>query len=65
MKWIKKYGCQLEEIRNEKPVSVVNPDEIHNYIQSAKNVIEHGLYLIERENDILISLSETEEQKPE
>ncbi len=37
IKWIKKYGSQLEEIKNEKPVSIMEIDEMHSYIQSKKN----------------------------
>ncbi|MFK8300197.1 IS1 family transposase [Capnocytophaga canimorsus] len=36
MNWVKKYGSQLEEIKNEKPISVVEIDELHSYVQSKK-----------------------------
>ncbi|MFJ1425009.1 IS1 family transposase [Capnocytophaga canimorsus] len=36
MNWVKKYGSQLEEIKNEKPISVVEIDELHSYLQSKK-----------------------------
>jgi transposase-like protein len=63
IKWIKKYGNQLAEVKNEKPASVIEIDEMHSYIQSKKNLVGFGLQLIERENDTLISLLGTEEKK--
>lgn len=63
IKWIKKYGNQLQDVKNENPASVIEIDEMHSYIQSKKNLVGFGLQLIERENDTLISLLGTEEQK--
>ena len=63
MNWVKKYGSQLEEIKNEKPISVVEIDELHSYVQSKKITVGFGLQLIERENDTLISLLGIEGQK--
>ena len=57
MNWVKKYGSQLEAIKNEKPVSVVEIDELHSYVRSKKTTVGFGLRLTERENDTLISLS--------
>lgn len=67
IKWIKKYGSQLSEIKNENPVEVVELDEMHSYIKSKKAIVEYGLQLIEKENDTLISLLETgvlKQEKP-
>lgn len=64
LKWIKKYGSQLQEIKNENPVSIMEIDEMHTYIQSKKTTAGYGLQLIERESDTLISLLGVEEQKP-
>ncbi len=63
MNWVKKYGSQLEEIKNEKSISVVEIDELHSYVQSKKITVGFGLQLIERENDTLISLLGIEGQK--
>ena len=65
IKWIKKYGSQLNEIKNENPVEVVELDEMHSYIMSKKTIVGYGLQLIERENDTLISLLGTEAPKLE
>lgn len=53
----------MEEIKNEKPVSVVEIDELHSYVQSKKTPVGSGLQLIERENDTLILLLGIEQQK--
>jgi predicted transcriptional regulator len=65
IKWIKKYGSQLAEIKNENPVSIIELDEMHSYIQSKKTIVGSGLQLIEQENATLISLLGTEERKRE
>jgi transposase-like protein len=65
IKWIKKYGSQLNEVKNESPVEVVEVDEMHSYIMSKKTTVGYGLQLIERENDTLISLLGTEVPKQE
>lgn len=63
--WIKKYGAQLNEIKNEKQVQVIEIDEMHSYIGQKKTSVGYGLQLIERENDTLISLLGTEVLKQE
>ena len=65
IKWIKKYGSQLKEIKNENPVEVIEIDEMDSYILSKKTIVGFGLQLIERENDTLISLLGTEVLKQE
>jgi transposase-like protein len=34
--WVKKYGSELSQIRNEKPVQEMELDEIHTYVKSKK-----------------------------
>ena len=63
MNWVKKYGSELSKIRNPKPVRVMELDEIHSYIGSKKTINGFGLLLIEMQENSLISLSETGEQK--
>jgi len=63
--WIKKYGSQLSEIKNERPVAVVELDEMHSFIMQKKTIIGYGLQLVERENNTLISLLGTGVQKQE
>lgn len=56
--WIKKYGSQLEEIKNTSPIDIIELDEMHSYIGSKKTTVGYGLQLIERENNTLLSLLE-------
>jgi len=65
IKWIKKYGNQLSEVKNDKPVEVVELDEMHSYIMSKKTIVGYGLQLIEEENDTWISLLGTGVPKQE
>ena len=61
----KKYGSELSQIRNPKPVQVLELDELHTYVQSKKTTNGFGLLLIEMQESSLISFLELEEQKPE
>ena len=61
--WIKKYGKQVSEIRNDKPVEVMELDELHSYCMSKKTTVGFGLQLVEQTENTLISLWETEELK--
>ena len=61
--WIKKYGKQLEPLKNDKPVNIVELDELHTYLGSKKTTVGFGLQLIEKQGNTLISLLETEAQK--
>ena len=65
MNWIKKYGKQLEELKNNKPIEIVELDEMHTYLKSKKTIVGFGLQLIEMEKSSLISLREAGERKPE
>jgi transposase-like protein len=65
MNWIKKYGSELSTIRSPKPVQVMEMDELHTYVMSKKTTAGYGLLLIERQENTLISLLATEEQKQE
>lgn len=63
--WVRKYGQSLPAIRNEKPVKIVELDELHSYVQHKKTIVGFGLLLIETEENSLISWWETEVQKQE
>jgi len=63
IKWIKKYGEQLKELKTDKPVRIIELDEIHSYIGTKKTIDGFGLLLIEQEDVSLISLLGTEVQK--
>jgi transposase-like protein len=65
MNWIKKYGSELKQIRNIKPVQVMELDELHTYVGAKKTINGYGLVLIERQENTLISFLETEEQQQE
>lgn len=65
IKWVKKYGKQLEELKTDKPVKIIELDEMHSFIGSKKTIDGFGLLLIEKENVSLISLLGTEVQKLE
>lgn len=49
--WIKSFGEQLNDIKNDVPVEVMELDEMHSYIGSKKNIAGYGLLLIDMEKD--------------
>ncbi|MFV0540424.1 MAG: hypothetical protein ACK5MZ_04185, partial [Aestuariibaculum sp.] len=59
IKWIKKYGSELDAIKNDRPVRIVEADEMHSYIGSKKTIVGCGLQLIEMPESTLVSLSGT------
>ena len=61
--WIKKYGKQLESIKNDQPVNIVELDEIHTYLGRKKTTVGFGLQLIEKQSRTLVSLLGTGAQK--
>jgi transposase len=63
MKWIKKFGSQVEEVKNDEPVEVVEIDEMHTYVRQKKTINGYGLLLIEKGGNTLISLLGQEGQK--
>jgi hypothetical protein len=65
IQWVKKYGNQLKEIKTEKPVKIMELDEMHSFIGSKKTIDGFGLLLIEQKDVSLISLLGTEVRKPE
>jgi hypothetical protein len=46
-KWIKKFGQELEDLKSENEISIVEMDEMHTYIGNKKNIAGSGLLLIE------------------
>jgi transposase len=63
IKWIKKFGSQIGEIKNDNPVEIVEIDEMHTYVRQEKTINGYGLLLIEKEGNTLISLLRQEGQK--
>lgn len=49
--WIKSFGEQLDVIKNDAPVEVMELDEMHSYIGSKKNIAGYGLLLIDMGKD--------------
>ncbi len=64
-KWIKKFGQELEELKSENEISVVELDEMHTYIGNKKNIAGSGLLLIELGKNSSTALLVAEEQKPD
>ena len=62
-KWIKKYGQELEEIKSEDEISIVELDEMHTYIGNKKTIAGFGLLSIEMEKGLSTAYLVTGEQK--
>src|SRR5690554_3180576 len=65
LKWVRKYGSELDAVKNDKPVRIIEADEMHSYIGSKKTTVGYGLQLIEMPESTLVSLSGTGVVKPE
>jgi len=48
--WIKHWGSQVDLPRSEKPIEIVELDEIHTYVQLKKTTNGFGLLLIDLRN---------------
>ena len=64
-KWIKKFGQELENLKSENAISIVEMDEMHTYIGNKKNIAGSGLLLIELGKSSSTALLVAEEQKLE
>ena len=62
-KWIKKFGQELEDLKSENEIDVVELDEMHTYIGNKKNIAGSGLLLIELGKSSSTALLVAEEQK--
>ncbi len=62
-KWIKKFGQDLEELKSENEISIVELDEMHTYIGNKKNIAGSGLLLIELEKSSSTALLAVGERK--
>ncbi len=62
-KWIKKFGQELEELKRENEISVVELDEMHTHIGNNKNIAGSGLLLIELGKSSSTALLVVEERK--
>jgi len=64
-KWIKKFGQELEDLKSENEISIVEMDEMHTYIGNKKNIAGSGLLLIELGKSSSTALLVVEERKPD
>ncbi len=64
-KWIKKFGQELEALKSENEISIVEMDEMHTYIGNKKNIAGSGLLLIELGKSLSTALLVAEERKLE
>jgi hypothetical protein len=64
-RWIKKFGQDLEELKSENEISVVERDEMNTYIGNKKNIAGSGLLLIELGKSSSPALLVAEERKLE
>lgn len=56
MKWIKSYGKDIEQIQKEdKPLEIVEMDELHTYVGLKKTIVGYGWLLIGLGENILTS----------
>jgi len=63
--WIKKYGKDMEDLKSENEIDIVELDEMHTYIGNKKNIAGYGLLLIELGKSSSTALLVAEERKPD
>ncbi len=63
--WIKKFGQDLEDMKSENEITIVELDEMHTYIGNKKNIAGSGLLLIELGKSSSTALLVAEERKPD
>ena len=51
LNWIKSFGTELDKIKNDEPVQVIELDEMHTYISQKKTIAGYGLLLIDMGKD--------------
>ena len=62
-KWIKKFGQEVEDLKSENEISIVEMDEMYTYISNKKNIVGSGLLLIELGKSSSTALLVAEERK--
>jgi transposase-like protein len=63
--WIKSFGENIDEIRSDNQIDVIELDEMHTYISSKKTSFGSGLLLIEMGENSSIAKLVQEKLKPE
>ena len=58
-------GQELENLKSESEISIVEMDEMHTYIGNKKNIAGSGLLLIELGKSLSTALLASEERKLE
>ena len=58
--WIKSFGGEIEKIRSDQKIEVVEIDEMHTYIGNKKTTVGSGLLLIEMAKSSSIAYLATE-----
>jgi len=51
LKWIRAFGKQVESIRSEQHIDVIEMDELHTYIGQKNAIAGYGLLLISMGGD--------------
>ena len=46
-KWIRKYGKEIEEIKSDNGIAVIEMDEMHTYVGAKKTTAGFGMLLID------------------
>ncbi len=64
-RWINKFGPELENLKSENEISIVELDEMHTYVGNKKNIAGSGLLLIELGKSSSTALLIAEERKLE
>lgn len=62
--WIKKWGEQVELPVSDKPVEIVELDEMHSYVGKKKTTAGYGLLLMDLEKGTSILSVGTARQRP-
>ena len=65
LRWIRSFGKNLDELKSEKQIKVVEMDEMHSYAGNKKTTAGSGLLLIDIGIDSSIALLASGTQKPE
>jgi len=61
--WIKFFGENIEEIRSDDKIEIIEMDEMHTYIGNKKTTVGFGLLLIEMKKDLSTAYLAIGEQK--
>ena len=56
LNWIREFGENIEDIKSDTEIKVVEIDEMHSYVQNKKTIAGFGLLLIEIGGNSLIVL---------